>query len=395
MKPLEGVRILAVSQYGAGPYAMLHLADLGAEIIKIEDPHTQGDVARRVIPHAEDGDSLYFQAFNRNKKSVTLDLKSEAGKKIFRNLVAKSEAVFNNLRGDVPAKLGLTYEVLRAVNPEIVCCSLSGFGTTGSMKAEPAYDYLLQAMLGHMSVTGDPAGPPEKYGVSMIDFSSGIMAALGLMVGIYQAKVRGRGCDVDVSLFDTSASLLNYLAIWNLNAGYQPRKTAWSAHPSLVPSQMFPSRDGFLVVMCNKEKFFPRLCEILGVPELAEDDRFQSFTSRLEHRDILIEALMVCFRKEDTAFWLAKLSGQVPAAAVSSVEEAMQHPLLKERKMIVDVPHPRYGSLRMMGNPIKVSDSETTYEAGPALGAHNREVFGAILGLGEDELRQLQAEGTI
>lgn len=193
MKPLEGVRILAVSQYGAGPYGMLHLADLGAEIIKIEDRQTGGDVSRSVIPYAEDGDSLYFQAFNRNKKSITLNLKSDQGRVLFRRLVEKSDGVFNNLRGDVPARLGLTYEHLRAINPRVVCCSLSGFGTSGSMNSEPAYDYLLQAMQGHMSLTGAPDGPPEKYGISMIDFSTGVMAALGMMVGLFQSRLRGRG----------------------------------------------------------------------------------------------------------------------------------------------------------------------------------------------------------
>jgi len=395
MKPLEGVRILAVSQYGAGPYATLHLADLGAEIIKIEAPQVQGDVSRRVIPYAEDGDSLYFQAFNRNKKSITLNLKSEAGKNILHDLVGKSQAVFNNLRGDVPAKLGLNYAALGSVNPEIVCCSLSGFGTTGSMKSEPAYDYLLQAMTGLMSLTGDPAGPPEKCGISMIDFASGIMAALGTMVGIYQAKMRGKGSDVDVCLFDTAASMLNYLAIWNLNEAYQPGKTAWSAHPSLVPSQMFPTRDGFLVVMCNKEKFFPDLCNVLGAPELADDQRFQNFSSRLENKDILIEKLIGLFRKQDTSFWLNELTGLVPVAAVNSVEEAMQHPLLKEREMLVDVPHSKRGTVRMMGNPIKLSDSETTYRAGPKLGEHNQEIYGDLLGLSDAELKQLKSEGAI
>lgn len=391
MKPLAGIRVLSVSQYGAGPYATLHLADLGAEIIKIEDPHTQGDVSRSVIPYAEQGDSLYFQAFNRNKKSVTLDLKSEAGRQLFRRLAAKSDAVFNNLRGDVPAKLGLTYEQLKAVNPSIVTCSLSGFGTSGSMKAEPAYDYLLQAMLGHMSLTGDPSGPPEKYGISMIDFSTGMMAALGLMVGLFRAKTRGEGCDVDVSLFDTAASVLNYLAIWNLNKGYTPQKTAYSAHPSLVPSQLFPTRNGHLVVMCNKEKFFPALCRSIGAPHLAEDERYATFATRYAHKEALIGELIAIFERQDTAYWLERLQGVVPAAPVNTVEEAMRHPLLAERDMIVSVDHPSFGEVRMIGTPIKVSGSGLEYRAAPSLGADNEQVYGELLGLSRAELEQLKA----
>ncbi len=395
MKPLEGVRILAVSQYGAGPYATLHLADLGAEVIKIEDRSAGGDVSRGVIPYAADGDSLYFQSLNRNKKSITLNLKSEKGRALFRQLATKADAVFNNLRGDVPAKLGLTYEALKEVNPKIVTCSLSGFGTQGSMKAEPAYDYLLQAMLGHMSLTGAPDGPPEKYGVSMIDFSTGAMAAMGLMVGLFSAQRTGVGSDVDVSLFDTAASMLNYLAIWTLNEAYTPQKTHYSAHPSLVPSQLFPTRDGALVVMCNKEKFFPLLCEAIGAPHLATDPRYTTFALRLKNREALVEALVAIFQTHDTAHWLPLLAGRVPAAPVNTVPQAMQMPLLAEREMIVSVDHPQRGEVRMIGTPVKLSTHTPEYTAAPAMGAHNREIYGTLLGLAESELEQLEREGII
>lgn len=395
MKPLEGIRILAVSQYGAGPFATLHLADLGAEVIKIEDPGSGGDVSRNVIPYAEEGDSLYFQSLNRNKKSLTLNLKSEEGRAIFRQLAAKSHAVFNNLRGDVPEKLGLTYEQLKDVNPRLVTCSLSGFGTTGSMRKEPAYDYLLQAMLGHMALTGDPDGPPEKYGVSMIDFSTGTMAALALMVGLYQATVRGVGCDLDVSLFDTAASMLNYLAAWNLNEGYTPQKTRHSAHPSLVPSQLFPTRDGSLVVMCNKEKFFPILCEALEAPELACDERYRNFGRRLENRETLVAELCAIFRTRDTGDWMARLNGKVPAAPVNTVDEAMKLPLLAEREMLVEAAHPQRGSVRMVGTPIKVSTHTPSYQRGPALGEHNEELLTSLLGLTGEEIARLQKEGVL
>jgi len=395
MKPLEGLRILAVSQYGAGPYAHLHLADLGAEIIKIEDPATGGDVSRRVIPYAEDGDSLYFQAFNRNTKGITLDLKQPQGKVLFHRLVEKSHAVFNNLRGDVPEKLGITYAQLKTINPKIVTCSLSGYGGSSSMKSEPAYDYLLQAMLGHMSLTGEPDGPPAKYGLSLIDFSTGIMAALGIMAGIFKAQTQGEGCDVEACLFDTTASLLNYLAIWNLNKGYSPQKTRHSAHPSLVPSQLFTTRDGHIVIMCNKEKFFPLLCNAIGALHLAKDQRYQNFALRLQNKETLISELDTIFIQHDTAHWINTLKGKVPIAPVNTVDEAMQHPMMEEREMIVSAAHPQWGQVRMMGTPLKFSDFTPDYHAAPTLGEHNQLIYGDLLGLSQQEIRELLHQKVI
>lgn len=395
MRPLEGMRIIAVSQYGAGPYATLHLADLGAEIIKIEDPGTGGDVSRYVIPHSENEDSLFFQSLNRNKKSISLNLKSVEGRKIFEELVKNSDAVFNNLRGDVPEKLKLNYENLKHINPKIVTCSLSGFGTYGSMTKEPAYDYLLQAMNGHMSITGEPGGPPSKFGISIVDFSTGMMAALGLMIGIYQAQNHGVGSDVDVSLFDTSLSVLNYLATWHLNKGYEPVRTANSAHPTLVPSQQFPTKDGHVVVMCNKEKFFPLLCEGLEAPDLAADERYQNFQSRFDHKEELLDKLVTIFQTQTTEYWLERLKGKVPIAPVNSVEEALKQPLVKERNMIVEMDSPTFGPLKMLGTPIKLSNYQPEYQCGPSLGQHNEEIYGALLGYESSKIQQLKEAGII
>lgn len=210
MGPLSGLRILAVSQYGAGPFGTLHLADLGAEVIKIEDPSTNGDVSRYVVPYNIEKDSLFFQTFNRNKKSITLNLKTEEGRALFHRLVEISDAVFSNLRGDLPAKLGLDYESLKDINPKIVCCSLSGYGKTGPRVKEPGYDYIIQGLAGFMDLTGEPDAPPTKTGLSLVDLSTGFCSALGLMAGIYQAQKIGVGCDVDTSLLDTAVSMLAY-----------------------------------------------------------------------------------------------------------------------------------------------------------------------------------------
>ena len=254
--PLTGVRILALTQLGAGPYAMTLLGDLGAEIIKIEDPTIGGDEARTVPPYAGDGDSPYFQSLNRNAESLTLNLRIPAGQDLFRRLVQIADVVYANTRGDLPAKLGIDYAGLRAVNPRIVCCSLSGFGKTGPRAADPGYDFLVQALAGFMSVTGDPGSAPTRCGVSVVDFSGGLTSVVGLLIGLLRARSTGVGCDVDVSLLDTAVSMLNYLAVWSLNHGHRLERLPDCAHQTLVPSQNFATRDGHLVIMCMKEKFW-------------------------------------------------------------------------------------------------------------------------------------------
>ena len=225
MRPLEDVRIIAIEQYGAGPWGSLHLADLGAEVIKIENPRTGGDVSRHVPPHAEDGESLFFETFNRNKRSLDLDITTDAGRSVFEDLVAVSDAVYSNLRGDVPSKLGIRYEDLAGINPAIVCCSLSAYGTEGPRHAEPGYDYIIQGLAGWMSLTGEPDGPPVKTGLSLVDFGGGFVAGFSLVAGVHAARRDGRGMDCDVSLFDTAISLLNYQATWHLTPWFSPART--------------------------------------------------------------------------------------------------------------------------------------------------------------------------
>ncbi|GAA4988904.1 hypothetical protein GCM10023205_69920 [Yinghuangia aomiensis] len=219
------------------------MADLGAEVIKIEDPAAGGDVGRYVPPYAEGEDSLFFEVFNRNKRSLSLDLSTAAGRAVFDELVCVSDVVYSNLRGDVPAKIGITYDDLKHLNPRIVCCSLSGFGMTGPRIAEPGYDYVLQGLLGWMDATGEPDGPPTKSGLSLVDYSAGFVAAIAVLAGVHAARRDGVGMDCDVSLFDTALALLNYPAAWHLNAGYTPHRTRRSSHPSLVAAAVLAARD--------------------------------------------------------------------------------------------------------------------------------------------------------
>ena len=375
MASWTGWRILALEQFGAGPFGTLHLADLGAEVIKIENPAVGGDIARSVPPYTLPGDSLYFQSFNRNKRSMTLDIKHPDGKRVFHDLVRQADAVFNNLRGDQPQRLGLTYDQLQAINPKIVCCSLSGFGLDGPRHKEPAYDYLMQAYAGWMSLTGDPACPPAKSGLSVVDYAGGAIAMLGIMTGLFNVQRTGVGCNVDVSLLDTAVSMLNYVAIWALNRDYRPQRLPDSAHPTLTPAQAFQTQDGYLVIFCAKEKFWRALIDVLEAPELGEDPRFESFTARYQHRDLLIAELKQRFLTRPTGAWLERLRGKVPCAPVNSLEEALVDEQVLARNMIMEVEHPEFGSVKQLRTALNMPDRAADPKPAPALGADTEQIL--------------------
>jgi len=393
--PLDGVRILAFTQLGAGPYAMMVLGDLGAEIIKIEDPTIGGDEARTVPPYAGQGDSPYFQSMNRNAKSFTLNLRVPTGRALFHRLVTVSDAVYSNPRGDLPAKLGLDYPSLKAVNPRIVCCALSGFGKTGPRAADPGYDFLVQALAGFMSLTGEPGAPPTRCGVSIADFSGGLASAVGLLAGLLRARQTGVGCDVDVSLLDTAVSMLNYLAVWNLNRGHVVARQPDGAHQTLVPSQSFATQDGHLVIMCMKEKFWQRLAHRVGLGRLLDDPRFRTFADRLAHREELLAMLRRVMASKTTAEWLAILRGHVPCAPVYTIEEALQDEQVVARDMVIDVEHPQFGRLRETGCPIKIDDAQPRRMPASPLGGDTETLLRGLLGCPDDEIASLRAQGAI
>ncbi len=394
--PLAGVRILAFTQLGAGPFGLVFLSDLGAEVIKVEDPRTGGDEARTVPPFCDPAarDGLYFQALNRGARSLTLDLRAPEARTVLHRLVARVDVVYNNLRGDLPGRLGLDYAALGPVNPRIVCCSLSGFGRTGPRRGEPAYDYLLQAYAGFMSLSGEPEAPPTKCGVSVVDFSGGVLSALAVMIGLHRARATGRGCDLDVSLLDTALSYLNYMAAWTLDRGWRPARRAGGAHQSLVPSQSFETADGWLVIMVMKEKFWQRLVERLEEPALGEDPRFRTFADRLAHRDALEPLLAAIFRRRTTAAWLARLRGHVPVAPVYRIDEALADEQVTAREMVVEVAHPRFGTLRQVGCPIKMAGVTPRYRPAAALGADTEAILEEI-GLDAAARAALRARGVV
>jgi crotonobetainyl-CoA:carnitine CoA-transferase CaiB-like acyl-CoA transferase len=270
-------------------------------------------MARRVGPYfVNPGDSHFFHSFNRNKKSVTLDLKKPAARAVLMALAARADGLMDNLRGDLPEKLGLTYEALAPANPRIVCSHLSAYGRSGSRAHWPGYDYLMQAEAGYLSLTCEPDGPPARMGLSIVDLMTGLFSAFALVSGVIEARATGTGGDLDVSLFDCALQNLSYLATWYLNEVHLQRREPRSAHPSLVPTQLYRTRDGFIFIMCNKEKFWPILCERIGHPEWAQDPRFRTFKDRLDNRALVNELLDEALSRRTTAEWLGHFAGQVP-----------------------------------------------------------------------------------
>ena len=370
--PLKGIRILSVEQYGAGPYGTMLLADLGAEVIKIEDPSRGGDVSRSVGPYMlGDGDSEFFQTFSLGKKSVTLDLKSETGRCQFEALVKTADAVANNLRGDQPGKLGLTYEVLKSINPKIVCAHLSAYGRESERAAWPGYDYLMQAEAGFMSVTGEPEGPPVRFGLSMVDFHTGSQMATALLAGLLGAQRTGEGCDVDVCLFDTALHQLSYPATWYLNQGHVTGRLPRGAHPSIAPSQLVKTQDGWGLLMCQTPKFWDLWCQ-LTKSNLGEDARFASIPSRRENLAALSDAVDAVMSIKTTAEWLDVLGGKVPFAPVLDVGQALDSDYVQHVEMTALVDHPDAAEgVRILASPFRVNGKRPALTRAPKMGEHS------------------------
>jgi len=396
---LEGVRILAVEQYGAGPFGTMFLADLGAEVIKIENPGDGGDVSRMVGPHfhaglPETARSVFFQSFNRSKKSITLDLSRPAGQAVFRRLAANADAVASNMRGDVPAKLGITYPQLAAANPKIVCAHLTGYGREGERAAWPGYDFMMQAEAGYFHLTGEPDSAPARCGLSLVDLMTGVVLATALLAALHAANRDGRGRDVDVSLFDLALSNLRYIGDWYLNTGAATGRIARSAHASITPCQSYRTRDGWIYLMCNKEKFWGELCRKIGRPEWIDDARFRRFPDRLQHRVLLTELIDEALQARTTDEWLADFAGSVPAAPIYDVTQALENPWVKGSARIESIPVEGGAPLALLTSPLRGAGLPLAGRLAPALGADTESVL-ADAGLAGDEIARLRAERVI
>ena len=384
MKPLSGVRIVSVEQFGAGPYGTMLLADLGAEVVKVENAAIGGDPARKTGPYfLGDNDSEYFQVFNLNKKSVALDLRTKDGRAALLELAMTADALMNNLRGDLPAKMGLDYASLGKHKPSIVCVHLSAYGRDNSRASWPGYDYLMQAESGLMHLTGEPEGPPARIGApSMVDQTAGLTAALGLLAAIIQARSTGKGCDVDTCLLDVALHQLGYAATWYLNDGLHLSRQHRSAHYALAPVQTFPTADGWVFIMCMTDKFWLELTDAVGPPDLKSDKRFDTLSSRHINRDELTEILDREFRKQPTRYWLDKLNGVLPVAPVLDVAQALDNPFLADTQMIRNVPHPAKPGLRALANPIKINGKRLEQSVCSPFGADSAAFIGQPSRLG-------------
>ncbi len=401
--PLAGIRILAVEQYGAGPFGTQHLADMGAEVIKIENPHDGGDVSRSVGPHfLSNGDSLFFEGFNRNKKSIRLDLKHPDGIKVLHQLLEESHVLFNNLRGDLPVKLGLTYADVSHIRKDLVCVHLSAYGREGSRASWPGYDYLMQAEAGYLSLTGEPNGPPSRFGLSMVDLMTGTTAALGIVSALLGARQTGVGMDVDVSLFDVAMHNLAYLATWYLNAGHMTTRAPYSAHPSLVPSQLYRTSDGWIFIMCNKEKFWPIMASLMGHPEWSTRPEYRTFADRLKNRENFNQEVGAVMQCDSTDNWMKKFAGKVPAAPVYNVAQALDNPFVKERRDIVagkrfleeDPSADTLLEVKAVASPLRFSGSVMPAQAAPAMGQDTQSVL-MQAGLTPEQIQFLRDKGVV
>jgi len=391
--PLAGYRVLTFENFGAGPYGSMFLADLGAEVIKIENRAQGGDATRSMGPSLGEHDSHFFQTFNFNKKSVCLNLKTAAGMEAFRRLAATAAVVLNNLRGDQPERLGLTYAQLADANPRLICAHLSAYGRDNERKGWPGYDYLMQAEAGFLHMTGEPGTPPARMGLSIVDFMTGITTALAIASALLGVARDGKGSDVDVSLFDVALHQLTYPGSWYLNAGMETRRLPRGSHPSATPVQLFPTRDGWIFIMCMTDKFWANLLEETGRQDLARDPRFATVAARRDNRDALTAVLDAVFCEETTAEWLRRLRHQLPAAPVLTLPQALDNPFVEAIGMMHGLPHPDMPGFRALANPIKLDGLRLPQRPAPALGADTDEVLREI-GYDEAALASLRDAGV-
>ncbi|HEY8418099.1 MAG TPA: CoA transferase [Limnochordales bacterium] len=393
---LAGVRVLDMSRVLAGPFATQILADLGADVIKIEDP-SRGDETRQWGPPFAGTESAYFLSVNRGKRSVAVNLKTEQGRRIVRELAAKSDVLIENLKPGDMARYGLDYDSLAAVNPRLVYCSISGFGQSGPMSHLPGYDFAVQGMCGIMSVTGEPDGVPMKVGVAWVDILCGLYATIGIQAALRAREQTGRGQYLDVSLWDAAVAAMANLAQAYLVSGREPKRLG-NAHAQIVPYQLFPTADGYIILAVGNDAQFERFCHVIGRPELAADERFATNPARVRNRGELIPILEAVLRERTTDEWLKPLAdAKVPAAPVWGLQQVFESDLARHRGMRWPVEHSTAGRVELVGSPLQHMSLTPARPAGPppTLGQHTEEVLVQLLGYTPDDVRRLVSEGVV
>ena len=391
---LSGVRVLDLTRVLAGPYGSMLLSDLGAEVIKIEQPG-RGDTTRHTGAFPLPGLTSYFTSVNRNKLSVTCDLTLEEGRALFHELVATADVVLNNYRPTVLNKLGCDAESLRKANPKIINCAVSGFGQTGPYRDWPAYDLVVQGMGGGLDMTGYPDGEPAAMGLHIGDQAGGMFAAYAIAAALYHRERTGEGQDIDIALLDCQISLLAFLGQSHLFTGEVPRRTG-TAHPVAAPLKAFKTRDGYVTAVAHQNKPFEALCRIVGAEQLLEDDRFSELSARTANREALYAALDSAFAKETSEHWLERLRAEgIACGPVNTVGEALADPQVLARKMVVDQRN-ALGEYRVLGNPIKsTAQEDAQFGPPPQLGEHTDLVLREILGKSAEDIDGLRQRGAI
>ncbi len=385
--PLSGIRVLALERAIAGPYGSMVLGDLGAEVIKIEPPGI-GDLSRIFAGPSHKGASFYYLAFNKNKKSLVLDLHTESGKEVFYDLVRISDIVWDNMAPGVMKGLEMDYDALKKINPAIICCSVTGYGQTGPYRHRPSFDVVAEAISGAMSITGEPGRPPVRYGAPIADEIGGLFGALGVVAALAQRERTGMGTVIDISLLDGQISTLAYHLLYYFLSGIVPGPQK-SGHLSLIPYGAFKTREDYVVI----GPCWPRICRVLGIEHIIDDPRFETFESRIEHREELEAIIAEAFLKERAEDWLEVLHlERIGAGPVNTLDQAAVDPQVVHRKMVVEMEHPLGGKIKHVGNPVKMPEIEEEYTAPPTLGQHNNDILVGLLGCSEERARRLREE---
>ncbi len=390
---LDGIHVLDLSRVMTGPYCTMMLADLGADVIKIERPGA-GDDTRSWGPPFLGGESAYFLSVNRNKRSVTVDLTQEEGRQIIRTLAARSDALVENFSPGTATRLGIDYDSLARENPRLVYCSISGYGQEGPYRAWPAYDLILQGMGGLQAVTGEPGRPPLRIGVAVADLAGGMFAAFAIVAALLRRVTSGSGEFIDLSLLDSQVAWLTYMAGIYLATGREPVRSG-SKHPTIVPYQTFATADGYVNVAAGNDRLFRRLCEAIGTAALADDPRFSTNRGRVENRGELEPGLEAVFATASTGDWLRRLREHgVPCGPVLSIRDIVEDPQVAARGLLVELDHPAAGRIRQVGPPYRMRTSRASHDPPPLLGQHTEEILRS-LGYDPDRIGALRRDHVV
>lgn len=392
--PLQGVKVLDFTRILAGPFATQILGDLGAEIFKIESPG-HGDETRTYAPSRE-GESHYFVAINRSKKSMVIDLKCEAGRAVAIDLVRRVDVLVENFRPGVLDRLGLGYEALQAINPRLIYCSISGFGMTGPLRDKPSFDIVTQALTGAMSVNGPPGGPPVKLGLPLGDMVGGVFGPIAILAALQERSTTGKGRLIDVSLYDGLLGMLGYLPQLHFFSGATPAPTG-SSHPHIVPYGSYQAKDGPILIACLTQSFWLKLTSAIGRPELAEDPRLATMPDRVRHRDMVDEAVSLAIAQRSVGEWQRIFDqADIPSAPVLDIAQALSAPHSRARDMVVKTKHSRLGSIPVIGRPIKFpGESQAPLAPPPTLGEHTAQLLRDELGYSKKQIEVLFASGAV